>query len=98
MSKKVEFSKIIILLDYLIMVVLLIWTMIYPNDWRVTITCAWIAQVGAATGFYYWKSRSDNRIKIPSKVIKSLPEDMRNGLDLTQVIVAIIQQSQSNTN
>lgn len=77
------------------MVVLLIWTMISPDDGRVTITCAWIAQVGISSGFYYWKSKSDNKMKIPVTVVKSLPNKMREQVDLTQVIVALIQ-SDSN--
>ena len=57
----------------------------------ITLDIAWIAQHGISSTAYYWKSKSDNKTKIPIKVISSLPQDMRDNIDITQVIVASIQ-------
>lgn len=86
-----EFSKAKLAVDYLILVVLLLCNIIYQTDTLTTLTCAWIVEVGATSGFYYWKSKNDNKMKIPVNVVKSLPKQMREQVDLTQIIVAIIQ-------
>lgn len=91
MKKKVEFSKTLLILDYLIMIVLFICTIKYPEVDLVTLDVAWIAQLGISSAAYYWKAKSDNRTKVPVNVIKSLPKEMREDLDLTQVIISIIQ-------
>jgi len=57
----------------------------------VTIDVAWMAQIAVSSGFYYWKAKSENRTKVPIKVIQSLPEEVRSELDMTQVIISIIQ-------
>jgi len=57
----------------------------------VTIDVAWMAQIAVSSGFYYWKAKSENRTKVPIKVIQSLPEEVRGELDMTQVIISIIQ-------
>lgn len=88
---KYEFSKVKLVVDYLILVVLLVCNIIWPSDALTTITCAWIVEVGATSGFYYWKSKNDNKMKIPVNVVKSLPKSMREQVDLTEIIVAIIQ-------
>ena len=91
--KKPEFSKILLLMDYLGMVVLIILTIKFPEIDFITLDVAWIAQLGISSGAYYWKSKSDNRVKVPINVIKTLPRNMREGLNLTEVIVSIIQNS-----
>lgn len=91
--KKPEFSKLMLFMDYLGMVVLIILTVKFPQVDFITLDVAWIAQLGISSGAYYWKSKSDNRVKVPINVIKTLPRNMREGLDLTEVIVAIIQNS-----
>lgn len=88
---KTEFSKILLYLDYLFMVVLIVLTVRFPDIDFITLDIAWIAQLGISSTAYYWKSKSDNKTKIPIKVIRSLPKDMRENIDITQVIVASIQ-------
>lgn len=89
--KKAEFSKKLLIVDYLILVVLFICQFIFPAvDW-VTIIVAWIAQLGISSAAYYWKAKNENRAKVPLKVIESLPAEMREQIDLTQVITSIIQ-------
>lgn len=88
---KTEFSKKLLIVDYLILVVLFLCTIIFPTVDIVTIIVAWIAQLGISSAAYYWKAKNENRSKVPLKVIESLPEEMRNQIDLTQVITSIIQ-------
>lgn len=88
---KIEFSKKLLIVDYFILVVLFACAVIFQEVDFSTIICAWIAQLGISSAAYYWKAKSDNRTKVPLKVIESLPEEMRNQIDLTQVITSIIQ-------
>ena len=85
MKNRYEFSKLLLVMDYLLLIVLFI------LDVDSTVQVAWIAQIGVSSTAYYWKSKSDNRTKVPLKVISSLPVDMRENIDLTEVITAIIQ-------
>lgn len=86
-----EFSKIILVLDYLILIVLFICTILFAEVDLTTITVAWIAQIGVSTGFYFWKARMENKVKIPIYVLKSLPKEFRSEMDLTQIVTTIIQ-------
>lgn len=88
---KTEFSKKLLIVDYLLMVVLFICAVVFPEVDFATIIVAWVAQLGISSAAYYWKAKHENRAKVPFKVIESLPEDMRNQIDLTQVITSIIQ-------
>lgn len=91
MKKKTEFSKILLIMDYLILIVLFLCAIFVPETDFVTIIIAWIAQVGVSSAAYYWKAKTENRSKIPFKVIESLPPDMQEQIDLTQIITTIIQ-------
>lgn len=88
---KLEFSKKLLIADYLFLVVLIICAVIFPETDFVTIAVGWIAQIGISSAAYYWKAKNENRVKIPLKVIESLPEEMRDQLDLTTIITTIIQ-------
>ena len=91
-NKKSEFSKKLLYADYIILIVLLVIGFIlgFPTD-LATVIVAWIAAVGISQTAYYWKAKSENRTKVPLKVIESLPPKIRKELDLTQVIISIIQ-------
>ena len=77
--------------DYLILIVLLICKIIFPEVDFDGIIVAWVAQISITTGVYGWKAKSENRIKVQIKVIESLPEEVRKDLELTQIITTIIQ-------
>ena len=51
---------------------------------------AWIAQVAISSGFYYWKSKSENLIKLPILLLADLPEDMREKADPNQIIASVL--------
>lgn len=91
MKKKIEFSKILLIMDYSILIVLFLCAIFFPETDFATIIIAWIAQVGVSSAAYYWKAKTENRSKIPFKVIESLPKDVQDQIDLTQIITTIIQ-------
>lgn len=88
---KLEFSKKLLIVDYLILGVLFVCSVIFQEVDFTTVICAWIAQLGISSAAYYWKAKNDNRVKVPIKVIESLPQEVRDQVDLTQVITSIIQ-------
>lgn len=88
---KVEFSKILLILDYILLVVFFICAILFPEIDISTIILAWIAQVGISSAAYYWKAKTENRTKVPLKVIESLPPEIQEKIDLTTIIATIIQ-------
>ena len=88
---KTEFSKKLLIVDYLILIVLLICVGVFKDVDFTTIVVAWTAQLGISSAAYYWKAKCENRTKVPLKVLESLPPEMRDSLDLTQVVTSIIQ-------
>ena len=90
--KNWEFGKKLLSIDYILFGVLFICMIIFRHDIDLTaVVCAYIGQLTIATGAYYWKAKCENRIKVPIKVIESLPNDIREQIDLTTIITAIIQ-------
>lgn len=51
---------------------------------------AWIAQLAVSSGFYYWKSKSENLIKMPILLLVDLPDDMRDKADPNQIIASVL--------
>lgn len=86
--KRKEFSKKLLICDYIIFLLLVLCHLIWGNLTEIVV--AWAVQLGISSGFYYWKAKSENRTKIPIKVINSLPPEIRKELDLTQLISNII--------
>ena len=88
---KFEFSKKLLIADYLFMIVLLICAGVFREVDFTSIAIAWIAQLGISSAAYYWKAKCENRTKVPLTVIESLPPEIRDHIDLTQIITSIIQ-------
>lgn len=86
-----EFGKKLLIADYLFLVVLIICAVIFKEIDFTTIIVAWITQIGISSTAYYWKAKNENRVKIPLKVIESLPEEIQDKIDLTTIITSIIQ-------
>lgn len=89
--RRLEFSKKLLIADYVILVVLLLCAAIFQNVDFAAVIVAWIAQIGVSSAAYYWKAKNENRTKVPLKVIESLPNEIREQLDLTAIITAIVQ-------
>lgn len=88
---KLCFSKKLLIVDYLILVVLFVCAVIFQSVDFAAVIIAWIAQIGVSSAAYYWKAKNENRTKVPLKVIESLPAEIREQIDLTQIITSIIQ-------
>lgn len=84
------FSKWMIVLDYSFMVLLIVLSCF--NYELIALAIAWTAQLAISTGFYYWKAKNENRIKIPMEIIKSLNEVGNEEVDLTQIITTLIEK------
>lgn len=87
MRKKIETSKLILLVSYFIAISLTILCVIgtflqidITNLKEITIV-SW-GEVTAANSFYYVKSRSENKLKIYG----SLPKDAKEQVDINQLI------------
>lgn len=50
-----------------------------------TVLCGWIVECGAATGFYFWKAKNENRSKYALKFVRELAD--KYGLDATARII-----------
>lgn len=90
--KKLEFSKKLLIVDYLIMVILIVSTLIWGDTIDLpTVVVAWAAQLGISSVAYYWKAKCENRLKVPISVVESLPPEIQDKVDMTQIITSIIQ-------
>lgn len=87
---KPEFSKILLGADYAFMVLFTVLAYIKPDI--IALPIAWAAQIGISSGFYYWKSKNENRLKIPFKILNSLNPDLRSEINLTEVIISLINR------
>lgn len=87
---KIEFSKWLLIIDYIFMFGLIVLSLL--NSDASVIAVAWTAQVAISSGFYYWKAKNENRIKIPVEILRSLNNDDRENIDLTQVITSLIDK------
>ena len=88
---KLEFSKKLLIVDYILFILLCLCAVIFTTvDFTVVIT-AWIAQIGVSSTAYYSKAKSENKTKIPIKIMETLPETIRKELDLTTIITTILQ-------
>lgn len=89
------YSKRMMDRDYIIfgiMLVILVVLILLEKDasiW-VIICSAWAVQIGVSSGFYYDKAKAENRIKLPILLLKDLPDDMRERVNPTELITAVI--------
>lgn len=95
MKKKVEFCKKLLIADYVILALLLIVFCLcvlrfYDTSNFAVILGAWITQIGITTGFYCWKAKAENMIKLPIYLLESLPAEMKERTDPNQVIMSVL--------
>ena len=86
-----EFSKKLLIADYIVFLALVGAMGVFPEVDFTTVIVAWIAQLGISSAAYYWKAKNENRVKVPMDVIRSMPREIREQVDLTPIIIAIIQ-------
>ena len=50
----------------------------------------WIAQLGLSTGAYYILVKFERKIELPIKLLNDLPKDIKEQIDTTQIITAVL--------
>ena len=75
-----EYSKRILAFSYALLIVLLLLLLAAEEKEALGgIVCAWIAECGAATGFYFWKAKNENRSKYAMKFVRELADRVDRG-------------------
>lgn len=95
------FSKKLLIADYTILVLMLLafvaLTVFQCDTTNFAIVIgAWIAQIAISSGFYYWKAKSENLIKMPMQLLNDLPADMRVKADPNQIIASVLGIGMNN--
>lgn len=50
----------------------------------------WIAQLGISSGAYYMLIKSEHKIQLPMQMIQEMPEEVKNEVDMTQIIITVL--------
>lgn len=50
----------------------------------------WIIQLGLSSGAYYMMSKSDHKIQLPMAMLNTMPDEIKEQLDMTQVITTVL--------
>lgn len=95
MVRKKEFGKLLLIADYTILIILIaVFVVLALKGIDTTnaaiVLSAWIAQIAISSGCYYWKSKSENLIKLPILLLLDLPDDMRDKADPNQIIASVL--------
>lgn len=98
---KMCFSKKLLVADYAILLLMITLFFVFSlHDKDTTniavIIGAWIAQIAISSGFYYWKAKSENLIKMPIQLLGDLPEDMREKADPNAIIASVLNIGTNN--
>jgi len=99
--EKLCFSKKLLIADYAILLLMIALFTVFSFNDKDTTNCAvvigaWIAQIAVSSGFYYWKAKSENLIKMPIQLLSALPEDMREKADPNSIIASVLNIGTDN--
>lgn len=84
-----EWSKKILIFSYTMLIALiLVFLGSSDKSSAATVLCAWILECGAATGFYFWKAKNENRSKYAVKFVRELAD--RYGIEGTARIIETV--------
>ena len=50
----------------------------------------WIVQLGVSSGAYYVLIKSEHKMELPIQLLNDLPKDVREKVDLTQIITSVL--------
>lgn len=65
----------------------------YPLDGFGILLGAWITQLGISSGAYYMMCKSDHRIQLPMRLVNEMPNDIKDSVDMTQVITTVLSDN-----
>jgi hypothetical protein len=87
-----EFCKKLLIADYAVLLLLILLFLVPSIDKTnlALVIVAWIAQIAVSSGFYFWKAKAENLVKLPLYMLEHLPEDMKEKADPNQIIASII--------
>ena len=54
---------------------------------------AWIVQLGVSSGAYYILIKSEHKMELPMELINDLPKDIKEQVDMTQIITAVLSST-----
>lgn len=54
------------------------------------IITGWAAQLGVSSATYYLMAKSDHKVQLPMAMINTMPEEIRESVDMTQVITTLL--------
>jgi len=54
------------------------------------ILSAWIGQLAISSGSYYMMSKSDHKIQLPMAMLNTMPDEIKDQLDMTQVVTTVL--------
>lgn len=90
-----EFCKKLLIADYAILFLMIVFFFISTMNGHDTSNCAviigaWAAQIAISSGFYFWKAKAENLVKLPLYMLDNLSEEMKEKADPNQIIETII--------
>lgn len=50
----------------------------------------WIIQLGVSSGAYYVLIKSEHKVELPMELINDLPQDVKEKVDMTQIITSVL--------
>lgn len=56
---------------------------------------SWIVQLGISSGAYYYMSKSDHKIELPIKMINTLPDDIKEQVNMNDLITTVLQNTEN---
>lgn len=54
---------------------------------------SWVIQLGVSSGAYYMMSKSDHKVQLPMAMLNTMPNDIKEKIDLTQIITTVLSTS-----
>lgn len=54
---------------------------------------SWIIQLGLSSGAYYMMSKSDHKIQLPMAMLNTMPDEIKQQLDMTAVVTTVLTTS-----
>lgn len=54
---------------------------------------AWIAQLGISSYAFYSMTKSEHRIELPIQLLENLPENIKDKVEMTEVITTVLTNS-----
>lgn len=56
---------------------------------------SWVIQLGVSSGAYYIMSKSDHKIELPMKMINTLPDDIKEQVNMNDLITTVLQNTEN---